>query len=137
MAGACRGDHGGILGLLDLIEEHRPAFEYDWRARFSCPLSEVGEGMTYGEALRLTTVLASDPASRVAASMAGWDRPASTTELALLDLYDAFMKVHFKKPKPYPRPWPSTTKSRLKPTVSQQAVLEALRFAGHTMPIPT
>ena len=31
-----RGDAPPILTLLDLIEEHRPAFEYDWRTRFGC-----------------------------------------------------------------------------------------------------
>ena len=54
--------------LVDLFEEHRSAFEYDWRTRFHLPLSSVGGSMTYGEAWRLFSVLAADPSSHAAAA---------------------------------------------------------------------
>lgn len=102
------GEPPPILTLLDLIEEHRPAFEYEWRARFGCRFDVPGE-MSWGEAWRLTSMLANDPTSHLAASMAGWDHPVSREWMALADLYDAFVMANTdtKKhtPKPYPRPW--------------------------------
>jgi hypothetical protein len=88
-----------------LIDAHRAAFEYDWRARFRKPLRIVGRSMTWGEASRLTMRLARDTSSEVGASLAGWQYPVSRQALAIFDLYDATANAHFKKPKPYPRPW--------------------------------
>lgn len=118
-----------------MIDAHRGAFEYDWRARFAVPLAAVGRAMTWGEALRLTEQLAGDPGSRVGAALAGWEHPVSREWLVLVDLIDRFSRVNFKKPPPYPRPW-RTEKRRMKPTVSQETVIEALRMAGHVGPIP-
>lgn len=102
-----RGVPPPILTLLDLIEEHRPAFEYDWRTRFGCRL-DIPDGMSWGEAWRLMVVLADDPSSHVAASMAGWARPVSREWMILADLFDAFVMANTdtKKhtPTPYPRP---------------------------------
>lgn len=99
--------------------------------------------MTWGEALRLTRILASDPSSHVAAAVNEWDRPVDSAALALMDLFDLTHQVAWAtgggkgaKPKPYPRPWPDRKGSRMKPTVSQDEVIAALRFAGHTGPIP-
>ncbi len=38
-----RRERGGILRLLELIEEHRGALEFAWRARFGLPLTAVGK----------------------------------------------------------------------------------------------
>lgn len=96
------------------MAEHRAAFEYDWRARFHLPLTVVGtKAMRWGEAYRLAGVLARDPASAVAASVAGWHYPLSREALALADLYD--LQHHSKvkrKPKPYPRPWVDKDRKR-------------------------
>ena len=93
--------------------------------------------MSWGEAIRLTNLLAADPSSHVAASLAGWEHPASREWLVLADLFDAFRVANFKKPAPYPRPWSGAKRERMKPTVSQSDVVAALRAAGHAMPIPT
>lgn len=100
--------------------------------------------MTWGEALRLTVELASDPSSRVGAALAGWSRPTSHLELILMDQFDLSHQIAWgqaggkgSKPKPYPRPWPERQKSRTKPQVTQAEVVAALRFAGHEGPIPT
>jgi len=62
--------------------------------------------MTYGEALRLITVLASDPSSQITAGLAGWAHPVSRVDLTLRDLYDLqYMSKAKHKPQPYPRPW--------------------------------
>lgn len=100
--------------------------------------------MSFGEAYRLAQTLAADPTSAVAAAVAGWERPTSHAELVLMDLIDLTNLIAWskaggkgKRPKAYPRPWPSVRGSgRTKPAVSQEAVLEALRFAGHTKPLP-
>jgi hypothetical protein len=60
----------------------------------------VGRG-----SIRLTERLAKDTSSEVGAALAGWQYPASRQALAIFDLYDATANAHFKKPKPYPRPW--------------------------------
>ena len=62
--------------------------------------------MGYGEAWRLMRVLIADPSSQLAASLAGWEHPATRESLALYDLYDLQHASKAKrKPKPYPRPW--------------------------------
>jgi hypothetical protein len=94
-----------ILTLLDTIEEHRGAFEYDWRNRFHVGLDSVPEVMGWGEAWRLFERLATDPSSQVGAALAGWNFPLSREGLALSDLFDVNARAHFKKPKPYIRPW--------------------------------
>lgn len=55
-------------------------------------------------------MLRRDPTSHVQAALAGWEHPASREWMVLADLYDAYARVHFKKPKPYPRPWPNQAK---------------------------
>ena len=94
-----------ILTLLDTIEEHRGAFEYDWRNRFHLGLECVPTVMGWGEAWRLFEVLANDPSSQVGCAMAGWNFPLSREGLALSDLFDVNARASFKKPKPYIRPW--------------------------------
>lgn len=95
--------------------------------------------MSWGEALRLTQVLAQDVSSAVGAALTGWDYPATREALVLMDLYDAFAQVNFQKPKPYPRPWPERSTKRAKPDASltQEEIVAALRKAGHTAAIPT
>ena len=102
-----RGGPGGIHWLLDLIEEHQPALEYDWRTRFGLPLSAVGTpAMTWGEGYRLANVLVGDPSSHTAAGIAGWDYPWPRDVALLADTWDLHAAVNTKKPPPpYPRPW--------------------------------
>lgn len=103
MAG--RGRAGGILGLLDLIGEHRAAVRYDWRARFGMGLDEsVPDIIGWDEAVDLVRVLRADPSSQLAAAIEGWDYPLGRTGWMLADLIDVQQAAIFKKPKPYPRP---------------------------------
>lgn len=134
MVGWCRG--GGIGWLLDLIEEHRPALEYDWRTRFGLPLTCVGgDAMTFGEACRMVDQLARDPSSRTAASLAGWDHPWTWEAAVLADLFDVTAAAWSSKPgKPYPRPWPRSGGERHRPDVSgmtrEQVVAALARMRG-------
>lgn len=99
--------------------------------------------MTWGEAWRLTRILASDPSSQVAVALSGWDHPLTREALAVMDLFDLQHRVAWgqggrkgAKPKPYPRPWPDRTKSRPRPSVSPEVAIAALRAAGHTAALP-
>lgn len=104
MAG--RGEAGGILGLLELIEEHRAALRYDWRARFGKSLDEsLPDDIGWAEALDLVRILRHDPSSQLAASVEGWAHPLERTGWILADLIDVQGgKAMGKKWKTYPRP---------------------------------
>lgn len=108
VGGPERSDSPPILTLLDIIEEHRPAFEYDWRSRFGVRF-DVPDLMSYGEAWRLTMELASEPSSHVGAAVAGWSHPVTWEWLVAADAYDALVAANSdpkkSRPKPYPRPW--------------------------------
>lgn len=133
MAGLAGGDPPGILGLVELIDEHRGAFEFDWRTRFGLPLADVPGRMSWGEAWRLTRELSVEPDSHVASALAGWQYPSSRAALVLADLFDLHHTIHAKQsPKPYPRPWDAAPRT-IRPTVSQARVRELLRSAGHDM----
>jgi hypothetical protein len=133
---AVRGgrEPGGILQLVRVIDEHRPAFEYDWRTRFHLPLTEVGRSMPWGEAIRLTKVLQRDPSSHVQAALNDWDGPRSFEWTLLADLYDVTANAHFKKPRPYKRPWPSPGSRRHgRTTRSRAEVVAILNAHGHSI----
>lgn len=108
MAGSRGGRSPPILTLLDAIEAHRGAFEYDWRTRFHADLWAFG----WGESWRLYCELLRDPSSHVAAAVSGWQYPASREALTLADLFDVFLRSRRLrgKPKPYPRPWDEPSK---------------------------
>lgn len=93
-----------------MIDAHRGAFEYDWRTRFNQErgLSIVGtRRMSWGEAWRLTQLLARDTSSQVAAALGGWEFPASREVITMWDHYDLAHRIAAgkKTPPPYPRPW--------------------------------
>lgn len=110
MAAAHGCERGGILTLLALIEEHQPAFAYDWRIRFQQPVQAIEDGtMSWREAWQLTSQLLADPSSRVFAAVAGWPHPWSREAFVLADLYDLLAAAHTDRRyraqlRPYPRP---------------------------------
>lgn len=136
-----RGRRPKLLTLLAAVAEHRAAFEYDWRARFGIPFSDVERGrMTLGEAIRLFHVLRADPTSQVAAAMEGWAHPFSREAMALADLYDLTHAVaaQGKRTKPYPRPWPDVNTTRLgRTTLPVDQVLALLARRGPVREAPT
>lgn len=92
--------------LLAAIDEHRGAFEYDWRTRFGVALDSLPESMDWAEAYRLMAELCRDPASHVFVALTGWQRPTTDAALVLADLFDMQKSSKSKRrPKPYPRPW--------------------------------
>lgn len=132
MAGPCGGHVPGILGLLELIEGHRSAFEYDWRTRLRLPLSQVGESMTWGEALRHTITLSADPSSHIGAAVNGLAFPATREYLALRTLNANFVARYTEKrarfrsvPDPFETPPPRYGTPMSKDSL--RAVLDAQR----------
>lgn len=107
---------GGILQLLELIEEHPSEAARDFREKFHLPSSEVGLIVTYGEAILLTATLMRDPTSWLHAAVDGWAHPVSWNEIALYDLYDLELRSKLENQsefRPYPRPWARKPRSRL------------------------
>jgi len=127
-----RREPGGTFALLDLIEEHRGAFEYDWRTRFGMALEDVPERMAWDEVQRLTHQLALDPSSHVAASVAGWPAPWPREAFVLADLFDLMHAANSqRKPKPYPRPTDKQPRRLGDTTRSQRDIRAALAARGH------
>lgn len=89
-----------------MIDAHQGAIEYDWRTRFRLSLAEVGDTMSWSEAVRLSYILRADPSSATAAAIEGWDHPISREALILMDQYDLDRQVAGdKRWKGYERPW--------------------------------
>lgn len=138
MGGVAGGDPPGILALLDLIDRHRGAFEYDWRTRFGVALRDVGADMSWGEGWRLALHLAGDPSTAVGAAVGRLQYPVTREFLVTADVFDLLHKVNAKHtPKPYPRPWKRMESARVGGTkppamsqVSVRAVLAAARSGG-------
>lgn len=61
--------------------------------------------MGWGEALRMTKILAEDVSSQVGAALRGWPYPIERADAVLRDLFDKYLESNFKRPQPYPRPW--------------------------------
>lgn len=114
---------GGIAELVETIDEHRGALEYDWRTRFHLPLTIVGEAMTWGEAVRLFHELVRDPSSRTFAAVAGWDHPITREWAVLVSLHDHYTRANFRDPKPWPTPW-ATAPSDVVGAASEQVLTQ-------------
>ncbi len=105
---------GGILKLRELIEEHPAELTYDLRSRFGLSLNDIGETITYLEALYLISVLERDPSSWLQAAIHDWSQPVSREWMLVANLYDLFAAVNSKKkPKQYPRPWQDADTTRI------------------------
>lgn len=119
---------GGILKLLELIEEHPAEITYDFRARFGLSISSVGDDISWLEAAHLTAILLRDPTSWTQAALNGWKHPVSYEWMVQAQTFDLLHLANAKnKPKPMPRPWgdPSMTRTG-KPAVSDSRVREVL-----------
>lgn len=142
MAGGGR-EPGGILGLLELIEERPTAVAYDWRTRFHMGIEDLPEKMGWGEAVGHVRILRADPSSMIAAAIEGWTHPISREALILMDLYDLDMRVAVggkKSPKPHPgRPYSMDVKSRERKGDaggrSKAQVRDILNAHGHNLPV--
>ncbi|MEX8031678.1 hypothetical protein AB6V29_01435 [Microbacterium sp. 20-116] len=70
-----------MIAVARLIREHRDAVVWTLRASCGVSISELGDGLTWGEAHSLLTRAAGDSATALGAELAGWAYPASMPEL--------------------------------------------------------
>lgn len=105
-----------MIALIDAMDKHRGAFEYDWRTRFGLSLDCIPNEMGWGEAFRMYEILSNDPSSHVCAAQIGWDYPLGRSETIALHQFDMINgALQGKKAKPYPHPWPDEDKATFKP----------------------
>ena len=92
--------------------------------------------MTVGEAVQLVKILGQDTTSWAYAALAKWDHPASREFFALADIFDAYGKVRFRHPKPYPRPTPdkSVAVERMGEPIKPADIADVLRAFGRPVP---
>lgn len=133
MDAAFRCGPGGILGLVDLIDEHRGAFDYDWRSRFGLPVDSIGADVDWREAVSLTRELMSDPSSRVWTAVNDFSDTWTREGYILADLFDVLLASNSKNPRKYPRPTDKGTSRLGRTSVPQEDVRAALRSRGHDM----
>lgn len=74
----------GILGVAQLIREHRPLVARTLRETFGAGLSDLGGALRWGEARLLLEAAAGDPGTALGAELAGWAYPASIRDLISL-----------------------------------------------------
>lgn len=103
MAGEERGPPGGTAALLAFVEEHRAALRFDFRHYLHIPLGELGESVSFGEALDLMVELLKETGSHVVAELSGLARPMSWADMAMVVLAEAYLNAH-RDPKKQPKP---------------------------------
>lgn len=98
--------------------------------------------MTWGEAVRLTRTLRTDPSSSIAAAIEGWTHTTSREALVLMDLFDLEHTINSKRtPEPHPgRPNPPKRADRGERignpgTRTREEVLAHFRSLGHNLPV--
>lgn len=107
-----RNHSGGILSLVQIINEHDRALEYDLMTRTGRTLGEYMEMGAAGKAALLSFINYLPPDSKLRAEMDPQDEvgewyTTKKTNTILADLFDAFVAANTKKgrkAKEYPRP---------------------------------
>lgn len=111
-----------------MADSHPAEIRADFRSRFNISFDDVGESISWIEAVYLVSVLMRDPTSWLQSAYAGWKYPVSHEWMLLAELFDLEHQVNSKKKvKPLPRPWPSQNAKRVgKSNLSRDDVLRNL-----------
>ena len=97
---------GGILEVLQTLEDYKHAFTYDFRTRFGLGIADLGDKVPWDEVVSLVVILHSDPTSWLQAAKAKWQHPISYEWTLAASTYDLLAQVNSRrKPKQWPRPW--------------------------------
>lgn len=118
--------YGGIIAVLEILEDYKPAFTYDFRARFGLGLDSLGDKVPWPEVVSLVAVLLRDPTSWLNTARNDWQHPISYEWTIAAATYDLLAQVNSKrKPKPWPRPWsePSSRQKGSNPRRDARAIL--------------
>lgn len=101
---------------------------YDFRSKFHLSIEDIGGSVSLRETVLLVSVLLRDTDSWLQAAVHEWKYPVTREFEPLVNLYDLTVAINSKKkPKPYPRPWPSEGKQKIgKPAQSRAEVLRRL-----------
>jgi hypothetical protein len=100
---------------------------YDFRFRFRLSLSEIGQGVPYGEALALVQQLGLEQGSHFFMSASGWDYPMDAATMytaALTVTVKNMLLAEGEKPATVKWPWPDTDAPE-DVTPEERAVLQA------------
>lgn len=105
-------DRGGILSLVQIIDEHDRALEYDLMTRTGRTLTEYMHMGAAGKVALLSFINYLPPDSRLRQAMDPQDEvgewsTTKKTNIILADLFDVFVAANTKKgrkAKQYPRP---------------------------------
>ena len=109
-----RSPTGGIIAVLQILEDYKPAFTYDFRARFGLGLDSLGTTVPWNEVVSLVAVLLRDPTSWLQTAKSDWQHPISYEWTLAAATYDLLAQVNSKrKPKAWPRPWADPSSNRL------------------------
>ncbi|WP_137843862.1 hypothetical protein [Microbacterium sp. 2FI] len=100
MAREAAGLRGGSAALLELIEEHRPEFTFDFRRYFGVSVNEVGWSIPYGEAWLLILELRRESGSHTHMLRHGFTETASLADFAAIRHAEWFMNSHKKDKAP-------------------------------------
>lgn len=112
---------GGILRLRELISEHPAELAYDFRTRFNLSIYDIGESVSWSEAILLISVLMRDTDSWLQSAVSGWKFPVSRQWIVTAHLWDLLANINSKKkPKPYPTPWPDADTKKIGGTTKPQ-----------------
>jgi hypothetical protein len=85
------------------------------RSFYGVSIDQIGETVSYAEAVLLTRMLLKNPNSWLLTALAGWEYPVSREWTVAVHTYDLLAQVNSGKgkPKPYPTPWPDRSKTKL------------------------
>ena len=122
--------YGGILAVLQILEDYKHAFTYDFRFRFGLGLDSLGTTVPWSEVVSLVSVLMSDPTSWLQTAKNDWQHPITYEWSIAAATYDLLAQVNSKKkPKPWPRPWsePSTVRKGRNTRKDARAILTKAR----------
>ncbi len=103
------GAPGGIVRLLDVVEEHRAALRFDFRDRFGLSLDDAGDRYSFGEAIDLTLELLETQGTRSHAAVRRWSYPLSHADAMLqhlVELEARWWKAKGSPPLSLGWPWP-------------------------------
>ena len=103
------GAPGGIVRLLDVVEEHRAALRFDFRDRFGLSLDDAGDSYTFAEAIDLVLELLDEQGTRSHAAVRGWSYPLSWSSQMLQQMVEMYAAAHRdtkQQPKPLSLGWP-------------------------------
>lgn len=106
---ARRCNAGGSIWLRELIETYPAELAVDFRSLFNISITDVGDTVSYKEAIYLISGLSDNPRSWFFCKLNQWDYPVTLEYLAILNLLDSFIMANSdpkkKKNKPHPRPY--------------------------------